>query len=66
MRNRAMATYPKRAATRNINPDLSDRARERELRVTNHAARRIADRFGIPLHHAVAVARLAGLDPEGR
>jgi hypothetical protein len=37
-----MPIYAKRASPRNNHPDLFDWYRERELRRTNHAARRIA------------------------
>jgi hypothetical protein len=43
---------------------LFDWSRERELRRTNLAARRIAERFGVPLVHAATIARLAGIGPE--
>jgi hypothetical protein len=61
-----MPIYGKRASPRKNHPDLFDWYRERELRRTNHAARRIADRYGLPLHHAATIATLAGLDPESR
>jgi hypothetical protein len=61
-----MPIYAKRAPPRNNHPDLFDWYRERELRRTNHAARRIAKRYGLTLHHAAAVARLAGIDQEAR
>jgi hypothetical protein len=61
-----MPIYGKRASPRKNHPDLVDWYRERELRRTNHAARRIAERYGLTLHHAATVARLAGIDPEAR
>jgi hypothetical protein len=61
-----MPIYPKRASSRNNHPDLFDWYRERELRRNNHAARRIAERYGLPLHHAATIARLAGIDADSR
>jgi len=56
-----MSKYNKRALLRNYRPDLFDWHRERELRRANPVARRIAVRFGLPLHHAVTIATLAGI-----
>ena len=59
-----MSKYSKRALLRNYHPDLFDWQRERELRRANPAARRIAKRFGLPVHHALAIATLAGIGQE--
>lgn len=61
-----MRIYAKRASSRNHHPDLFDWYREHKLRRTNHAARRIADRYGLSVHHAATIATHAGLDPESR
>jgi hypothetical protein len=61
-----MPIYAKRALPRNNHPELFDWYRERELRRTNHAARRIAERYGLALHHAATIARLAGIDADSR
>jgi hypothetical protein len=44
--------------------NLLDRITESELRANNPAARRIADRYGVPIHTAALLARAAGLGPE--
>lgn len=59
-----MPKYSKRASLRNHHPDLFDWHRERELRRAGPAARRIAKQFGLPLHHAITVATLAGIGQE--
>lgn len=59
-----MRKYSKRAPLRNYHPDLFDWHHERELRRANPAARRIAKQFGLPLHHAITVATLAGIGQE--
>jgi hypothetical protein len=59
-----MSRYRKRAVPRNIQLDLFDWHLERELRRTNRAARRLAERFGISITHAAALAHVAGLPPE--
>jgi len=60
-----MKPYQKRARARNYaQPDLFEWDRERELRRSNWAARRIARKFGLPIHHAVTIARLAGIEGE--
>lgn len=59
-----MSKYRKRAAPRNKQLDLFDWHLERELRRTNRAARRLAERFGISITHAAALAHVAGLSPE--
>jgi hypothetical protein len=60
-----MARYRKRPACRNHHPDLFDWLRERELRRVNPAARRISERFDLPLHQAITIAALAGIGPQG-
>jgi hypothetical protein len=47
-----MTIYLKRAMSHNHRLDLLDWNRERELRLTNPVARRIAQRFCLPIHHA--------------
>jgi hypothetical protein len=42
-----MVTYRKRQSQRNYRPDLIDWCREKELRQTNPAASRIAERYGV-------------------
>ena len=59
-----MSKYSKRASLRNYHPDLFDWHRERELRHASPAARRLAERFGLPLHRAITIAALAGIGPE--
>jgi hypothetical protein len=59
-----MTLYLKRVNSRNYQLDLFDWSSERELRHSNRAARRIAERFGVPLVHAATIARLAGIGPE--
>jgi len=59
-----MSKYSKSVFPRNHNQDLFDWWRERELRRTNPAVRRIARRFGVSLHHAEAIATNAGIGPE--
>jgi hypothetical protein len=60
-----MKAYQKWAQARNhAQPDLFEWDRERELRRCNWAARCIARKFGLPIHHAVTVARLAGIEGE--
>jgi hypothetical protein len=49
---------------RNLNPDLFDWHRERELRRANPAAQRIAEHYGVTLSHAATIASLAGIGPE--
>ena len=61
-----MAPYPKRAKSRNYQLDLLDWSRERELRTTDPIARRLARQFRLPIHHAAAIARLAGLGEQSR
>ncbi len=58
-----MPKYSKRASLRN-HPDLFDWHRERELRYTNRAARRIAERYGLTFPHAATIAALGGIGPE--
>jgi hypothetical protein len=50
----------------NYQLNLFDWSRERELRASNPAARRIARQFGLPIHYAVTIARLAGLGEQSR
>jgi hypothetical protein len=60
-----MSRYQKRARPRNyFRPDLFDWLRERDLHYANRAARRIAKRYGLSLHHAKTIATLAGIGPE--
>ena len=47
-----MSKYRKRATPRNKQLDLFDWHLERELRRTNRAARRLAERFGISITNA--------------
>ena len=47
-------------------PTLFDWLAERELRITDPVARRIARRFGLTIYHARAVALLAGLAEHSR
>jgi hypothetical protein len=61
-----MRIYAKRASSRNNHPDLFDWHRDCELRRISHAARKIAQRYRLPLHHAATIARLAGIDPDSR
>jgi hypothetical protein len=51
-----MTTYLKRQSQRNYRPDLFDWCREQELRQTNPAARRIAERYGVTLSQAATIA----------
>jgi hypothetical protein len=46
--------------------DLFDWIAERQLRAADPAARRIAQRYGVSIHAAVAIARLAGLGDQER
>jgi hypothetical protein len=59
-----MTEYTKRAWSCNHQLNLFDWCRERELRHANPAARRIAERFGLPLHRAITIAKLAGIGLE--
>jgi hypothetical protein len=60
-----MVFYSKTSTSRN-QLDLFEWDRERELRRCNQAARRTARKFGLPIHHAVTIARLAGIEGEAR
>ena len=60
-----MACYHRRSYGRNSEQfDLFDWLRERELRQSSRAVRQIAFRFRISIHHAAAIATLAGIDSE--
>jgi hypothetical protein len=59
-----MISYSKQTSFRNQQLDLFDWHRDRELRRSNWAARRIARQFGLPLHSAVTISRLAGIGSE--
>jgi hypothetical protein len=62
-----MRAYQKRRHNRNHHqPDLFDWARERELRAANPNVRRLADRYGISVHHAATIAAAAGLGETSR
>ena len=47
------------------NVDLFGR-NEAELRAGNRAARKIAERFGLSIHHAAVIARSAGIGEYAR
>ncbi len=59
-----MRLYRKKTHIRNYQLNLFDWVRERELYGSNRAARRIAQRFGLSLHHAATIARLVELGSE--
>jgi hypothetical protein len=61
-----MNTYPKRDKSRNPQLDLFFWCRERELRRSDPAVRRIARQFGLDIHHASVIVRLAGLGEQSR
>jgi hypothetical protein len=56
--------YIKRLDFDNSQPDHFGWHRQRELHRANPAARRIAEKFGIGLNHAVTVVALAGIGSE--
>lgn len=59
-----MTEYSKNALYRNLHPDLFDWYRERELRSANPAAKKIATRFGLSVHHAMTIVTHAGIGSE--
>jgi hypothetical protein len=60
-----MAYYPKRPLRRNfLQYELFDGIRERELRTCSRAARAVALRHGISVHHAEALVLANGLGVE--
>jgi hypothetical protein len=61
-----MSIYLKRDKSRNHQLDLFLWSRERELRATDPNARRIAQQFGLSIHHAATIARLAGVGEQVR
>jgi hypothetical protein len=61
-----MTIYPKRDNSRNHQLDLFFWSTERELRYTDPATRRIARQFGLDIHHAAMICRLAGLGEQSR
>jgi hypothetical protein len=62
-----MNLYRVRTASRNhFQPDLFEWLRERELRVTNRAARKLAERYGISAHHAAVLLAAAGVGGPSR
>jgi hypothetical protein len=58
---RAMTSYQKRGISRNCHLDPLDWYRERDRRGANRAARKLAQRFGISVHHAAVLVSAAGL-----
>jgi hypothetical protein len=68
MEYKAMPRYQKRRQNRNnhLQPDLFDWARKRDLRAANPNVRRLADRYGILVHHAATIAAAAGLGETSR
>jgi hypothetical protein len=53
-----MSNDQKRPSRRNYHPDLFDWIVERELRATNPAVRRIAQKFGLSIRHATFQANM--------
>jgi hypothetical protein len=53
-----------RASARKCTPASAITHEGPEFRVTNRATRRIAGQFGLSIHHAAAIAHLAGLGSE--
>ena len=60
-----MTNLTRRAPSRNSQPRQFFGDRETELRASNPASRRIAERFAIPIFVAAAIARVNGLGSDG-
>jgi hypothetical protein len=58
-----MNSYPNKGRPRNplCQPDLFDCSGEEDLRGANPAARRLAARFGISIHHAMVLMQIHGI-----
>ena len=56
-----MPRYQKRPLLRNCQPNILNWCRERELRATNRAARKLAQRYRISIHHAAELAAAGGV-----
>ena len=60
-----MSGYRNRASVRNHQNDLLNRSQQPTVGSPGFAVRKIARQYGVSLHHAKTIARIAGIGTEG-